>query len=102
MGKESKQKTPSVKSRFQKINESFETLFEFRRSLLDGFRNKKIPYIEEEIPFVLGQYTLNDGTPDLLVLWNVNEEEKTVNLRIGENVKVITVAPLVSELVSVA
>lgn len=92
----------SDSGRFQKINESFETLFEFRRSLLDGFRNKKIPYIEEEIPFVLGQYTLNDGTPDLLVLWNVNEEEKTVHLRIGENVKVITVAPLDSELVSVA
>ena len=92
----------SDSGRFRKLDESFESLFEFRRTLLGGFRKKGIPYIEEEIPFVLSRYTLNDGTPDMLVLWNVNEEEQTVHLRIGDQVRVITVLPLDSALIPMA
>ena len=90
----------SGSGRYKKLDESFEALFDFRRSLLDRFREKGIPYIEEEIPFVLSRYESNDNSPDLLVLWNVNEDEKTVHLRVGNNVKIVTVAPLDSELVS--
>ena len=90
----------SSSGRFRKLDESFESLFKFRRSLLDEFRTNKTPYIEEEIPFVLSRYPSNDGNPDLLVLWNVNEEEKTVHLRIGNDVKVITIMSLDSELIS--
>lgn len=92
----------SVSGRYRKLAESFESLFEFRRSLLVTFREKRIPYIEEEIPLVLGQYTLGDGSPDLLLLWNVNDEEKTVHLKIGEETKVVTVAALDSALVPMA
>ena len=88
----------SVSGRYTKLEESFESLFAFRRTLLPFFREKGIPYIEEEIPFVLGQYTFGDGTPDILLLWNVNEEEKTVHVRIGSETKVLTVAALDSAL----
>ena len=92
----------SLSGRFTELEESFESLFAFRRSLLPYFQEKGIPYIEEEIPFVLGQYTFGDGSPDVLLLWNVNEEDKTVHLRMGESTKTLAVGALDSALVTMS
>lgn len=88
----------SESGRFQTLEESFEQIFQFRRSLLTRFRDEKIPYVEEEVPFVLGRYTKGDGSPDAILLWNVNREDKTVHIRIGEETQTVFVKALDSAL----
>ncbi len=70
----------SASGRFDKIPETFEDLFEFRRALLEKFRADGVPYVEEETPVVLGWY------PDARAayLWNVDKTDKVVTLRKGD------------------
>jgi len=82
--------TASETGRFDKLDETFESLFAFRRSILPQLKEAKIPYIEEEVPIVLGWY------PDAnaVLLWNVERTAVTVHLRRGENVSAVEIPAL--------
>lgn len=70
----------STANRFMKVAEAFDDLYAFRRSILPELRESKIPYVEEETPVVLAWY------PDVrrIYLWNVEEKEKMLHIRIGK------------------
>ena len=97
----------SESGRFARLPESYEDLFRFRRSLLPELRQGGIPFVEEEVPVVLGWYpedtarSANGAKPcDLLLLWNISKKEaQTVHVRVGEKSAAVSVAPLQTELV---
>lgn len=80
----------SETGRFEKLDETFDALFAFRRTILPWLRSENIPYIEEEVPIVLGWY------PDAgaVLLWNVEKTTATVHLRQGELVTPVEIPPL--------
>lgn len=80
----------SAAERFQRVPETFDELFRFRRTLLDGFRASKIPYIEEETPVVLGWYP----GANAVLLWNVERMRKTIHLHCGEQSVPLTLESL--------
>ncbi|MBQ9873062.1 MAG: hypothetical protein IJM30_01230 [Thermoguttaceae bacterium] len=69
----------SSAGRFAKVDEDFDSLFAFRRSILPELREKKIPYVEEEEPVVLAWYPESNS----VYLWNL-EGAKTLSVRVGE------------------
>ncbi|MBQ6621005.1 MAG: hypothetical protein IJH68_12755 [Thermoguttaceae bacterium] len=80
----------SQTGRFDRLDETLEALFAFRRTILPRLRSEKIPYIEEEVPIVLGWY------PDAraALLWNVEKNPVTVHLRRGDQVAATEIPPL--------
>ncbi|MBR5626638.1 MAG: hypothetical protein IKW74_03330, partial [Thermoguttaceae bacterium] len=88
-------RSDSATGRFTKVEETFDELFKFRRTLLEEFRSKEIPYIEEETPVVLGWY------PDAhaMLLWNVEKTDKTVHVRQGNQTVAVPLASLDSAMV---
>ena len=88
-------RSESKSGRFQKVDETFPSLFEFRCSLLPQFREQGIPYIEEETPVVLGWY------PDAraMLVWNAEPVTKILHLRKGSAQHVLALNPLDSALV---
>ncbi|MDD3590547.1 MAG: hypothetical protein PHO46_09820 [Thermoguttaceae bacterium] len=70
----------STSGRFTKIPEDLESLFAFRRTLLDDFRKMGVPYVEEETPVVLAWY------PDanVVYLWNLEKTARTLTVCVGE------------------
>ena len=83
-------RTASQTGRFEKLDETLESLFAFRRTILPRLRSEKIPYIEEEVPIVLGWYP---GARAAL-LWNVEKSAVTVHLRRGEQAAAVELPPL--------
>ncbi|MBQ1455405.1 MAG: hypothetical protein IIZ25_06125 [Thermoguttaceae bacterium] len=87
----------SPSGRFTEIPESFEDLFALRRTLLDGFREKLVPYVEEETPVVLSEYP---GSKTIYI-WNIEPKEKTIHVRKGEETVALSLLPLDSAMVAV-
>ncbi|MBO7723555.1 MAG: hypothetical protein J6S27_07185, partial [Thermoguttaceae bacterium] len=87
----------SGSGRFAEIPESFEDLFALRRTLLDGFREKQIPYVEEETPVVLSEYPESRT----IYIWNIEPEEKTIHVRKGEATIALSLLQLDSAMVAV-
>lgn len=85
----------SSSNRFQQVPETFDELFKFRKTLLPQLQAEGVPYVEEETPVVLGWY------PDAKAcyLWNVERQEKTVALRVGEKKVAVPLKGLDSALV---
>lgn len=83
-------RTNSASRRFMRVDETFESIFKFRRTLLDEFRARNIPYIEEETPIVLGWYP----NAHAVLLWNVTYTKKTIHLRKGEKTIPLSIGPL--------
>lgn len=83
-------RTESAAGRFTKIDETFDSLFTFRRTLLETLNKQKIPYIEEETPVVLGWYP----EARAVLLWNIEKEPKTVRLRRGGAATTVELAAL--------
>ncbi|MBR2585765.1 MAG: hypothetical protein IKE64_10095 [Thermoguttaceae bacterium] len=83
-------RTDSRTGRFEKMDETFESLFAFRRTILPRLRRENIPYIEEEVPIVLGWY------PDAraALLWNLQKSAVTVHLRRGKRAAPVEIPPL--------
>ncbi len=84
----------SSAGRFAKVDEEFDALFEFRRSIVTTLQENLIPYVEEEIPIVLAWY------PDVnsLYVWNISNEEKTFHIRRGDRLAAIKLGALDSQL----
>ncbi len=76
--------------RFQKLSEDFDSLFQFRRSILVDLQKGKIPYVEEEIPIVLAWY------PDVnaVYIWNPEEKEVKFHVRRGDKLLSMCLAAL--------
>jgi len=66
-------------NRFIKVDEDFDSLFAFRRSILEKLQADNIPYVEEETPVVLAWYP---GTK-AMYLWNLLNEDLVLHLRMG-------------------
>ena len=87
----------SQSGRFTSIPESFEEMFQFRRSLLDGFQKQEIPYVEEETPVVLSEY------PEChtILIWNIEAASKNIHVRKGNQSIALVLSPLDSAMVTV-
>ncbi len=70
----------SASDRFTQVDETFESLFAFRKTVLPTLQKERIPYVEEETPVICGWY------PDAnaMLLWNVENTPKTIHVRYGE------------------
>ncbi|MDD3470192.1 MAG: hypothetical protein PHE53_09485 [Thermoguttaceae bacterium] len=69
----------SATNRFIQVDETFESLFAFRKTIIPTLQQERIPYIEEETPVVLGWYPESHA----MLLWNVEKTPKTVHIRYG-------------------
>ena len=70
----------SDSGRFVQVPETFEELFKFRKTLLSDFQKQGVPYVEEETPVTLSWYP----EAKTVYLWNVENEKKTVTVRLGD------------------
>ena len=88
----------SEANRFVKVDETLESLFEFRRSILLDLQLAKTPYVEEEIPVVLAWY------PDrnLAYVWNLENKEIYFHLRRGDKLLAMKLNGLDSQLVDLS
>ena len=88
----------SEANRFVKVDETLESLFEFRRSILLDLQLAKTPYVEEEIPVALAWY------PDrnLAYVWNLEKKEIHFHLRRGDKLLAMKLDGLASQLVDLA
>ena len=66
----------SPSGRSTAVDESLESLFAFRRSILPKLREARVPYVEEESPVVCGWYP----EARAVLLWNPEKSDKTVHL----------------------
>jgi hypothetical protein len=78
------------------VPEDMAELFKLKSELVKGL--KDVPYVEEEVPTVCAWY------PDLraALLWNLTEQPQTVNLRLNESRRPVSLPALGSELVELA
>lgn len=85
----------SAANRFVKVPEDYESLFEFRRSILVRLQEENVPYVEEEIPVVLAWY------PDVnaVYVWNITNEDKTFHIRRGDKLIATKLGALESQLI---
>lgn len=88
----------SQSGRFSAVAEDFDSLFTFRRSILERLRADGVPYVEEERPVVLA------WKPEAraLYLWNVLDEDLTLTLRRGSKRTTVALPALGSALVEEA
>ncbi|HPO14490.1 MAG TPA: hypothetical protein PLI09_13690 [Candidatus Hydrogenedentes bacterium] len=85
---------PSAKSSpkgSQKIEETPESLFAFKRKILPQLSG--VPYVEEDKPVVCAWYP----TARSVLLWNLSEDREAFTVRIGEKQRSITLDGLASD-----
>ena len=85
----------SSSGRFQKLQEDFDSLFEFRRSIVADLQKARVPYIEEEIPMVLAWYP----EVNAIYLWNPEEKDVKFHVRRGDKLLSMSLSPLDSALI---
>ncbi len=78
----------SSSDRFAKVDEDFESLFAFRRSILERLQADEIPYVEEEKAVVLAWYP----EAQAVYLWNLTQENLVLHLRRGSKVAAVELA----------
>lgn len=77
----------------REVAEDLAALFPLKREIVAGLRD--VPYVEEDVPVACAWY------PDLraALLWNLAEQPQTVNLRLNDARRPVTLAALDTELV---
>ena len=89
-------RSDSTTNRFEKIDETFDALFAFRRSILPELQSQKIPYVEEETPVVLAYYS----DARAVLLWNIENTAKTITVRKGEQTTAVELPSLETALLT--
>ncbi|MDD3468563.1 MAG: hypothetical protein PHE53_01120 [Thermoguttaceae bacterium] len=77
----------NAKTSFVCVENTLDALFAWRRdAVLPMLIERQIPFVEEETPVVCAWYP----TAHAVVLWNLENEEKTVNVRLGQTRQTVT------------
>ena len=85
----------SEADRFLAVAEDFDSLFDFRRSIVLQLQKDGVPYVEEEIPIVVSWYR----EANLVYLWNLTKDDVVVHLRRGDKLLALRIADRDSSLV---